>query len=243
MSVFTIYSNRPVAAGIHELTLVGDTAGLAAGKFVDIALDGKFLRRPLSACDVEGNHLVLVYKVVGEGTRQLSHMFSGRTLDVLTPLGNGFDLSVPIRKAALLVGGGVGSAPLRLLARKLREKGIPVFAALGFASDAEVFYEAEFAALCSGAAIATADGSMGVKGTALTAAATFAGVYDYVFACGPEPMLRAVAQTADCGAQLSLEARMACGFGVCMGCSIRTASGPRRVCKDGPVFRKEELLW
>ena len=238
--LFTIAENAPLAKGVYRLRLAGDISAVTApGQFVDIALPGRYLRRPISLCDAEEGMLTLIYKVVGGGTEQMAAMAPGRTLDVLTGLGNGFDLS-PAGQAPLLLGGGIGSAPLYLLAKRLRAAGKTVSVVLGFNGGEDVFYEREFRALGCAVTVTTADGSYGVPGFVTDALPTGC---SYYYACGPENMLRAVYDRAAGSGQLSFEARMGCGFGACVGCTRQTVNGPRRVCKDGPVFRKEEILW
>ncbi|MEA5038712.1 MAG: dihydroorotate dehydrogenase electron transfer subunit [Clostridiaceae bacterium] len=236
--VFTVISHAPVARDVYRLTLSGDTGAiLAPGQFVDVALPGKYLRRPFSVSDWNDKQVVLLYKVVGSGTEQLSHMQSGETLNLLTGLGNGFDASMGGR-TPVLVGGGLGAAPLPALARVLRHRGVQPTVYLGFASAADVILADELRTQGMKVHVATVDGSAGHKGfvTDLLPAGA------YVFACGPEPMLRAVYEKAADG-QFSFEAHMGCGFGACMGCTCETTFGPKRVCKDGPVFCKEEILW
>ncbi len=238
--LFTIAENAPLAEGVYRLRLAGDASAVTApGQFVNIALPGRYLRRPFSLCDAEEGMLTLIYKVVGGGTEQMAAMEPGRTLDVLTGLGNGFDLSLA-GQTPLLLGGGIGSAPLYLLAKKLRAAGKTVSVVLGFNRRSEVFYEQEFRALGCQVTVTTADGSYGVPGFVTDGLPTGCSFY---YACGPEPMLRAVYDRAAGSGQLSFEARMGCGFGACVGCTRQTVGGPKRVCKDGPVFQKEEILW
>ena len=239
-TTYTIASNAPLAPGVYRMRLLGDTAAIAApGQFVNLRLPGLYLRRPISVCDVEGDALTLIYKVVGRGTDRLSRMAPGETLDALTGLGNGYDLS-PAGDRPALIGGGVGVPPLYLLAKKLIERGIRPAVRLGFNTASEVFYEDEFRALGCDVGVSTLDGSRGAKGFVT---AILPGDATHVFACGPLPMLRAVYDAAPCDGQFSFEARMGCGFGACMGCTLPTANGYKRVCKDGPVFRKGEIVW
>ena len=239
-SVFTVLENRSLAASVFRMRLRGCTEEIRQpGQFVNLSLPGFFLRRPISVCDVEDDVLTLIYKTVGHGTEYLSALSPGSTLDVLTGLGNGYDLS---RAGArpLLLGGGVGVPPLFLLARRLLARGAEVHAVLGFNSAADVFYEAEFRALGCTVTVTTADGSRGIHGfvtDALPQDRTF------FYACGPEPMLKAVCSRTEIPGQLSLERRMGCGFGACMGCSCRTVSGFKRICREGPVLDKEEIQW
>lgn len=238
--LFTITENTPLTASVYRMRLEGDTADItAAGQFVNIALAGKYLRRPISVCDVEGNVLTIVYKVVGKGTEQMSHMAVGETLDILTGLGNGYDLSTA-GKRPLLLGGGVGVPPLYLLAKRLITQGCEVTVILGFNRADEIFYREEFEALGAKVIIATADGSVGVKGFVTDALPED---YTYFYTCGPEPMLKAVHKATITSGQMSFEERMGCGFGACMGCSCKTLTGNKRICREGPVMRKEEILW
>ena len=209
-----------------------------AGQFVNIKLDGLYLRRPISVCDYENDTLTIVYKVVGKGTEQMSQMTSG-SLDVLTGLGNGYNIDNNAQNV-LLLGGGVGVPPLYNLAKKLINSGKKVCVILGFNTKSEVFYENEFKELGADVTVATADGSYGVKGFVTDAIPEN---YDYFYTCGPEPMLKAVYKFTKTSGQFSFEERMGCGFGACMGCSCKTLTGYKRICKDGPVLEKEEILW
>ena len=239
-SIFTIERSRPLARDVVELRLRGDTAAITApGQFVNIRLEGKFLRRPISVCNVAGDELTLIYKIVGGGTRQLAAMQPGQTLDLLTGLGNGYDLS-PAGDAPVLLGGGVGTPPMYWLARELIAQGKHVRAVLGFNSAEDVFYEDELRALGVEVTVTTVDGSYGKKGFVTDGLPED---YSYFYACGPEPMLRAVYRATKTSGQLCFEERMGCGFGACMGCSCKTLTGYKRICKDGPVLRKEEIAW
>ena len=239
-SIFTIERSRPLARDVVELRLRGDTAAITApGQFVNIRLTGKFLRRPISVCNVAGDELTLIYKIVGGGTRQLAAMQPGQTLDLLTGLGNGYDLS-PAGDAPVLLGGGVGTPPMYWLARELIAQGKHVRAVLGFNSAEDVFYEEELRSLGADVTVTTVDGSYGKKGFVTDGLPED---YSYFYACGPEPMLRAVYRATKTSGQLSFEERMGCGFGACMGCSCKTLTGCKRICKDGPVLRKEEIAW
>ena len=239
-SIFTIERSRPLARDVVELRLHGDTSAITApGQFVNIRLTGKFLRRPISVCNVEGDGLTLIYKIVGGGTRQLAAMQPGQTLDLLTGLGNGYDRS-PAGDAPVLLGGGVGTPPMYWLARELIAQGKHVRAVLGFNSAEDVFYENELRELGAEVTVTTVDGSYGVKGFVTDGLPED---YSYFYACGPEPMLRAVYRATKTAGQLSFEERMGCGFGACMGCSCKTLTGYKRICKDGPVLRKEEIAW
>jgi len=238
--LFEITLNRPLTDTVYLMRLTGDTGAITApGQFVNIRLDGLYLRRPISVCDVEDGQLTLIYKVVGQGTAAMQRLVPGQKLDLLSGLGNGYDLS-PSGSRPLLLGGGVGVPPLYLLARRLRREGREVTAVLGFNTRSEVFFKNEFSALGCHVTVTTADGSYGLKGFVTD---HMPQDYSYIYTCGPAPMLRAVYQSAKTSGQFSFEERMGCGFGACMGCSVKTADGFKRVCKDGPVFRKEEILW
>ena len=239
-SIFNVTENAPLTGAVYRLRLAGDTSAVTApGQFVNVALPGLYLRRPISVSDASDGQLTLIYKVVGKGTEAMAAMAPGQTLDVLSGLGNGFDVSLA-GDAPLLLGGGIGAAPLVLLARRLRAAGKTVAVVLGFNTRDEIFYENEFRAMGCDVTVATADGSCGVPGFVTDALPED---YSFYYACGPEPMLRAVYDKAAGDGQLSFEARMGCGFGACMGCTRMTVNGPKRVCKDGPVFRKGEILW
>lgn len=241
--VFEIVSNRPLTQSVYEMTLKGDTSAITRpGQFVELSLEGLFLRRPISVCNYDEGLMTLIYKVVGKGTAQMAALPVGTKIDTLTGLGNGFNDAVEC-KSALLVGGGVGVPPLYRLARNLIGQGKSVTVVLGFNTASEIFYREQFEALGAQVVVATADGSCGVKGFVTDAIAQNNIVADYFYSCGPLPMLRALTTALDIPGEISLEERMGCGFGICMGCSIQTASGPKRVCKEGPVFRKEEVLW
>ena len=241
--VLTVAKNVALTPLIYEMTLVGDVSGVTrAGQFVEIALDGLYLRRPISVCNYEEGQLTLVYKVVGKGTDLMSQMAEGTELDVLTGLGNGFDVEYECQKP-LVVGGGVGVPPLYRLTRDLIARGKEVSVVLGFNTESEIFYAEEFEKLGAKVILATADGSVGVKGFVTDAIRESGVEYDYFYSCGPLPMLKALCSATTTSGEVSLEERMGCGFGICMGCSIMTANGAKRVCKDGPVFKKEEVLW
>ena len=240
-SIFTIISNEALTDSVYKMVLQGDTSAItASGQFVNIALEGKFLRRPISVCDYDAQTLTIVYKVVGKGTAQMKSMSVGEKLDILTGLGNGYDLTVS-GDTPVLLGGGVGVPPMYNLAKKLMEQGKNVTVILGFNTKSEIFYEEEFKALGCNVIVATADGSYGIKGFATTPLADLQ--YTYFYTCGPEPMLKAVYKATTTSGQMSFEERMGCGFGACMGCSCKTLTGYKRICKDGPVMRKEEILW
>jgi len=235
----TIIANRQVNETVWEMKLSG-CSEQKPGQFVNIALDGLFLRRPISVCDWNDGILTLLYKVVGKGTRQMAQMGEGTELDVLTSLGNGFNLAAAAEKP-LLVGGGIGTAPMYYLAKKLIAAGKPVNVILGFNKADEVIYEDEFVKLGAKVTIATADGSVGVKGFVTDALPAVD--YDFFYACGPMPMFRALEGKVQTAGQYSFEERMGCGTGICMGCSCKTLFGTKRVCKDGPVFDREEVIW
>lgn len=240
--IYEIKANEPLTADVHRMILEGDTQWIdRPGQFVNIELDGFYLRRPISICDYDDRTITLIYKVVGSGTEVMSRMTAGAKLDLLTGLGNGFDPAVECRRP-LLVGGGVGVPPLYRLAKELSARGREVTVALGFNTAAEIFYEDEFRTLGAKVFVSTADGSKGTKGFVTDAIRENAVEFDYFYACGPMPMFKAMEQVVTTSGQYSLEERMACGFGACMGCSIQTRSGAKRVCKDGPVFVREEVF-
>lgn len=239
--ILTITSNRPVANGIWEMILDGCST-CRPGQFVELSLEGLFLRRPISVSNWKDGKLTLLYKVVGKGTAQMTGLVPGDRIDALTALGNGFDLDA-CDGEALLVGGGIGNAPLFMLAESLLESGRKVVIVCGYRSSGEILDMSSLEAKGAKVLIATEDGSAGTKGFVTTAIAENGINPSYYYACGPMPMLRALAGAADCPGELSLEERMGCGFGICMGCTIPTASGPRRVCKDGPIFKKDQLTW
>ena len=238
--IFEIVENIPLTENVFKMTLRGDVSAITApGQFVNIQLDGLYLRRPISVCDLGADTLTIIYKAVGKGTKQMSAMKEG-FLDILTGLGNGYDLSVSGDKPVLL-GGGVGVPPMYLLAKKLIAEGKKVSVVLGFNTKSEVFYEDEFKALGANVTVTTVDGSYGVKGFVTDALKEID--YTYFYTCGPEPMLKAVYKASTTSGQMSFEKRMGCGFGACMGCSCKTITGYKRICKEGPVMRKEEILW
>lgn len=241
--IYRILANEPLTSNVWRMVLEGDTRWITApGQFVNIALEGRYLRRPISVCDYDGQTITLIYKVVGDGTAQMSRMTAGTELDLLTGLGNGFSLRAEVHRP-LLVGGGVGVPPLYNLARRLLAAGCPVEVILGFNTAAECFYEEEFLALGCTVTVATADGSRGIRGFVTTAIAERRPDFDYFYACGPLPMLRALAEAVEQDGQLSFEERMGCGFGACMGCSCQTKYGNKRICKEGPVLEKGEIIW
>ena len=240
-SIFTIKENVALTSNVYKMLLQGDTSDVTnCGQFVNVKLDGLFLRRPISVCDCEGDILTLIYKVVGAGTEQMAKMGVGETLDVLTGLGNGYDTSVS-GDAPMLLGGGVGVPPMYMLCKKLIKEGKKVSVVLGFNTKDEIFYENEFRALGAEVAVTTVDGSYGTKGFVTDVMKD--ADYSYFYTCGPEPMLKAIHKTSTTSGQFSFEERMGCGFGACMGCSCKTITGYKRICKEGPVLEKEEILW
>ncbi len=239
--VFTLLTNRELAPKTFEMVLMGDCSAITApGQFVNIRIEGFYLRRPISVCDVEGDRLTLIYKVVGKGTEVMAKMTPGQKLDLLTGLGNGYDLTL-CGDEPLLIGGGAGVPPMFLLAKELLKIGKQPTVILGFNTKAEIFYEKEFMDLGVKTIVTTVDGSSGTKGFVTDA---FVQVkYSYTYCCGPEPMLKAVYNASATSGQYSFEERMGCGFGACMGCTCRTKYGNKRICKDGPVLKKEEIVW
>ena len=239
-SIFTIIENKALTKDVYKMVLEGDTSAItASGQFVNIQMEGKFLRRPISVCDWDAATLTIVYKVVGHGTEQMSGMAVGEKLDILTGLGNGYDLTLA-GENPLLIGGGVGVPPMYGAAKKLAEMGIKAKVILGFNVKDEIFYEEEFKALGCDVTVTTVDGSYGVKGFVTNALPE---TYSYFYTWGPEPMLKAVYKATNTSGQMSFEERMGCGFGACMGCSCKTITGYKRICKEGPVMKKEEILW
>ena len=239
--IFKILTNEALTSSVYRMTLEGDTSAITApGQFVNIRLEGKFLRRPISVCDWEAGKLTLVYKVVGHGTAQMAAMTPGETLDILTGLGNGYDLTLT-GETPVLVGGGVGVPPMYGLAKHLRALGKPVQVILGFNTKEEIFYEEAFKSLGCTVYVTTVDGSYGIPGFVTDALKDLS--YSHFCACGPEPMLKALYKASTTSGQMSFEERMGCGFGACMGCSCKTLTGNKRICKEGPVMKKEEILW
>ena len=239
--IFRITSNEKIARDIFKMTLAGDTSAITApGQFVNIKLDGFFLRRPISVCDCVGENLTLIYKTVGHGTEQMSRMAAGDELDLLTGLGNGYNTKIS-GDSPLLVGGGVGVPPMYMLCKKLISEGKNVTVVLGFNSKDDVFYENEFRALGADVHFATADGTYGTKGFVTDVIKNLQ--YTFFYTCGPEPMFRAMHKIMKTPGQYSFEERMGCGFGACMGCSCKTLTGNKRICKEGPVMESEEIIW
>ena len=240
--LFEIVSNRKLVENVYEMVLRGDVSAIVApGQFINIHLDGYFLRRPISVCNVEGDCVTIIYKVVGKGTACMAGLSAGAKLDVLTGLGNGYNLE-KCGAAPVLIGGGAGVPPMYYLARRLIAEGKKPVAILGFNVQSEVFYEAEFCALGIDVIVTTVDGSYGTKGF-VTDGLKQVENYSHICACGPEPMLRAIYNASEVSGQFSFEERMGCGFGACMGCSCKTKYGNKRICKDGPVLEKEEIIW
>ncbi len=239
--IYTIESNVALTDSVYKMVMAGDTSAIGgAGQFVNVKLDGQYLRRPISICDYDENTLTLIYKVVGVGTEKMSAMQAGEKLNILTGLGNGYDLSLS-GDAPVLVGGGVGVPPLYKLCKLLKAEGKKVTVILGFNTKSEIFAEKDFAEIADRVIVTTVDGSYGVKGFVTNALPDID--YTYVYSCGPLPMLKALAGATETSGQYSLEERMGCGFGACMGCSCKTLLGNKRICKEGPVFVKEEIIW
>ncbi|MBQ0004648.1 MAG: dihydroorotate dehydrogenase electron transfer subunit [Clostridiales bacterium] len=240
--LLTIKENKCIARDVYLMVLEGDVSAISApGQFINIQLDGLYLRRPISVCDLTEDTVTIIYKLVGKGTEMMSEMKPGKALDVLTGLGNGYDLTlIPEDATVLLIGGGVGVPPMYLLAKKLLASGRKVTVVLGFNSECDVFFEEEFKALGVDIRVATADGTYGTKGFVTD---VLPESYDYFCTCGPTPMLKAVYVATESDGQMSFEERMCSGFGACMGCTCKTITGYKRICKDGPVMRKGEILW
>ncbi len=240
-SIFTVKTNAALTKTVYKMVLLGDTSDITAtGQFVNIKLDGLFLRRPISVCDWDNKTLTIIYKVVGEGTEQMASMSEGAELDILTGLGNGYNTEKS-GNAPLLIGGGVGVPPMYALAKKLISEGKSVTVILGFNTADEIFYENEFKELGATVYITTVDGSYGVKGFVTDVMKNLA--YSYFYTCGPMPMFKAIETTAVTSGQFSFEERMGCGFGACMGCTCKTKYGNKRICRDGPVLEREEIVW
>ena len=237
--IYEIISNEPLTKDVFKMILKGDTQYITApGQFINLKLEGKFLRRPISVCDYDGETVTIIYKVVGEGTKQMSEMNAGEKLDCITGLGNGYNISKS--KKPLVIGGGVGVPPMYNLTKCLIAAGQKPTVILGFNTKSEIFYEEAFKALGAEVIVATADGSYGIKGFVTDAMPED---YDYFYTCGPMPMFRAIENKVKTSGQYSFEERMGCGFGACMGCSCKTKYGYKRICKDGPVLEREEIIW
>jgi len=240
--IYTIGENTKIAKDVYYMTLFGDTSFITApGQFINIELEGFYLRRPISICDWDKEKIDIIYKVVGAGTEKMAAMQAGEKLDILTGLGNGFTINNET-KAPLVIGGGVGTPPMYNLAKQLIRQGQKPTVILGFTSKDDVFYEEEFKALGCDVYVTTNDGSYGTKGFVTDVIKNLSG-YDYFYTCGPEPMLKAISNATECSGQLSFEERMGCGFGGCMGCSCKTLTGYKRICKEGPIMLKEEIIW
>lgn len=240
-SYFTILTNEKIAKSTYRMTLEGDTSAITApGQFINIKLSGLYLRRPMSICDYNDNTMTVIYKVIGKGTELLTTMKKGEKLDVLSGLGNGFNPENS-GETPMLIGGGCGVPPLYNLAKKLKSKGCKITAILGFDTKESVFFEEEMKEFCDRVYVTTNDGSYGTKGFVTDIAKDID--CSYFYTCGPEPMLKAVYNATTSSGELSFEERMGCGFGACMGCSCETKYGSKRICKDGPVLTKEEIIW
>lgn len=238
--IYTVIENENIAKDVFKMVLKGDTQNITApGQFINIALEGRFLRRPISVCDYDDETITIIYKVVGEGTQQMKSLPAGASLDVLTGLGNGYDITKSTKP--LLIGGGVGVPPMFNLAKALIKAGQHPTVVLGFNTESEIFFENEFKAIGCDVYVTTVDGSYGVKGFVTDVMKDID--YDYFYTCGPLPMFKAIYNTTETSGQFSFEERMGCGFGACMGCSCKTKYGNKRICKDGPVLVKEEIIW
>lgn len=239
--IYKVISNIPLASSVYKMELEGDTSALTRpGQFINFKIEGLYLRRPISVCDYSDNTITVIYKVVGEGTEIMSKAEKGDEFDILVGLGNGFDTS-PSGEKPLLIGGGVGVPPLYKLCKELIKEGKEVSVVLGFNNESEIFYKNEFEQLGAKVYITTVDGSCGIKGFVTNAMEQID--YDYFYTCGPEPMFKAIENTVEVSGQYSFEERMGCGFGACMGCSCKTKYGNKRICKDGPVLLREEIIW
>ncbi len=239
--IYEIKSNIKLAPSVYRMELMGDTSALTRpGQFINIKIDGLYLRRPISVYDYSEDTIIIIYKVVGEGTEIMAQMGEGESLDILVGLGNGFNPDVDCENP-LLIGGGVGIPPLYNLCKKLIKKGKKPSVILGFNTKAEIFCEEEFKALGADVYVTTVDGSYGIKGFVTNAMEEIN--YDYFYTCGPEPMFKAIESVAKTSGEYSFEERMGCGFGACMGCSCKTKYGNKRICKDGPVLKREEIIW
>lgn len=241
--IYTVLSNEPLTTTVYRMVLEGDTQYITrSGQFINIELEGKFLRRPISVADYDATTITIIYKVVGRGTEQMCNMAVGTKLDILTGLGNGFSTDNDA-KHPLLVGGGVGVPPMYNLCKRLLKEGKHPTIVMGFNTASEVFYTEEFKALGVEVYCSTADGSMGTKGF-VTDAIREAGIeFDYLYTCGPLPMFKALYEATSVDGEFSFEERMGCGFGGCMGCTCKTKHGYKRICKEGPVLKREEIIW
>ena len=238
--ILEITENTEIAPSFFRMTLLGGHGNIRPGQFINIMIDGFYLRRPISVCDFDDETVTVVYKVVGRGTQALSEISPGKKIDVLTELGNGYDLSLSGGRP-LLIGGGAGTPPMYALTKALLKKGCEVRVILGFNTKSEIILADELRALGANVTVATADGSAGVRGFVTDAMPD--GGYTHIYACGPEPMLKAVYEKSTTSGQFSFEERMGCGFGACVGCTCKTKYGAKRICKDGPVLKKEEIIW
>ena len=241
--IYKVLSNEPLTPVVYRMVLEGDTQYIThSGQFINIELEGKFLRRPISVSDYDAQTITIIYKVVGSGTDQMSHMAPGAKLDILTGLGNGFNTENSAERP-LLVGGGVGVPPLYNLCKRLLSEGKQPRVILGFNTKDEIFYEEEFKALGVDVYCSTADGSHGTKGFVTDVIREKALLFDYLYTCGPLPMLKALYDATEVDGEFSFEERMGCGFGACVGCTCKTKYGNKRICKDGPVLKREEIIW
>ena len=241
-NIYTVTENKKIAKDVFYMILEGDTSYITApGQFINIEIDGFYLRRPISVCDWDDKTITIIYKVVGQGTQAMADMPAGTKLDILTGLGNGFTVAQD-SKTPLVIGGGVGTPPMYALTKELIKQGAKPTVILGFTSKDDVFGEKEFKDLGCDVYITTNDGSYGTKGFVTDVIKNLSG-YDYFYTCGPMAMLKAVARSTECSGQLSFEERMGCGFGGCMGCSCKTLTGYKRICTEGPVLLKEEIIW
>lgn len=241
--IYTILSNEPLTPAVYRMVLEGDTQYITrSGQFINIELEGKFLRRPISVADYDASTVTIIYKVVGRGTEQMKHLGVGTKLDILTGLGNGFSTDNAAQRP-LLVGGGVGVPPMYNLCKRLLAEGKKPVVIIGFNTASEVFYMEEFKALGVEVYCSTADGSVGTKGFVTDVIREQALQFDYIYSCGPLPMLKALYDATEVDAEFSFEERMGCGFGACMGCTCKTKYGNKRICKDGPVLKREEIIW
>lgn len=239
--IFTVSENIQLTKDVFKMTLQGDTSDITRpGQFINIQIDGLFLRRPISVYDCDDMAVTIIYKVVGKGTAMMSEMQPGEKLDILTGLGNGFDIS-EAGDCPVLIGGGVGVPPMYLLSKKLIEAGKKVTVIMGFNKADEIFAKEDFEELGAEVHVSTVDGSIGTKGFVTDVLKEID--YSFYYTCGPEPMLKAVHAAAKTNGELSFEERMGCGFGACMGCSCKTKYGNKRICKDGPILKSEEVIW